>query len=96
MKTVAFIGIYFFLLIVVFKLSDLIANKAILRGFSLEEIKFIVWFYLYSFIIGISVIIIVLISYQFNMVGFSLLLASIVVTVIIMIISLIYIILKFI
>lgn len=96
MKTVAFIGIYFFLLIVVFKLSGLIANKAILRGFSLEEIKFIVWFYLYSFIIGISVILIILFLYQFNMIGFSFLLASIVATAIIMIISLIYIVLKFI
>lgn len=95
MKTILFIIGYFLFLISIFRFSGLLANKAILRGYSLEEIKFIVWFYLYSFIIGISIIFITLILYQFNLIGFSLLLSLIIVTAIIMFVSFIYIILKF-
>lgn len=95
MEIILFTIVYFLLLISIFRLSGLLVNKAILRGYSLEEIKFIVWFFLYSFIIGISVILITLILYQFNLIGFSLLLSLVVVTVIIMILCFIYIIFKF-
>ncbi|GBF11684.1 hypothetical protein TEPIDINF_001055 [Tepidibacillus infernus] len=58
--------IYLSLMIFILNLSRIIAKRCILKGYQLEEIKKIVWNVLNSFIINLTMIMILFILYEMN------------------------------
>lgn len=63
MELLIFIIIYFIAIILILKLSKIIAKICSDKNYSIEEIKFVVWFILSILLIFSTLIIILVISY---------------------------------
>jgi len=53
---VLYICMYLVLAALILLASRIIAKRAIIKGYSLEKIKFIVWFFLNSFILNLTIL----------------------------------------
>ena len=63
--------LYFIILFISFKYSERLAEKCIIKGYSLAKIKFIVWFYLNSLILILTSIVIIVTLFYFELISIN-------------------------
>lgn len=90
MKTVIIISLYFLILILIFRTSKKMAHFLTGKGLDLEQIKFVVWFYLNSFIINLTIITGGIIAYQINLISYTTTLFLCLLFFILLILSIVY------
>lgn len=94
MELLILIIVYFLSIIILLKLSKVIAKIYIKKNYSLERIKFIVWLVLGSIITFLTLTFIFLIVYYFKIISFQVLLVILILLVIFTFLSIIYLIIK--
>lgn len=90
MKLVLYSVIYFGLIILIFAMTRVIARRSIKNDLQLEQTKFLVWFFLNSFIIILTVIFISLILFELLIITEIMLLTIMSLAIIILLFSIIY------
>lgn len=81
---------YFLLLFCLMKMSPVMAMRCIKKNYVLMNVKFIVWFYLISFIINLTILTIISLMYYFNLISLEVLINTAIIISMMLLVSITY------